>query len=260
MKHFFIALTMLLSAPASHALTVNAPIVTFDGTLEFRVTSDVTCMAIGCPPPQRYLQAMLNVPSVGRVALLPVRFPAMFGHEPADYRYGNLKLTEGMALRVTGQYFEDGKFMSSVSSLRPLPGGLSVVLEISKTQIQYTHGGSYQAPGWKLSVLADGRVVKTTYMGQQQVSSEIVQRLPVQEAQRLMNEVQRSAGHIQPPDLTQAVCMAMPSHNVKISGLNGQVLLWEAAVPCGHVTKNISRPGTSLIAYANSLVQRLGLQ
>lgn len=257
MKHLFTVLFGILMAASASAQN-RGQVATLQGVIDFETQWTVTCAAIGCPPSRPYTQAVLT--TVGavseRITLVPVQSLQDQTGEPSSITYGNLRITRGLAVRVTGLYRPEYKMMMTVTRLDVLGQQLTALAEISSLAIPYSHNQGTQMPGWKITIQADGTVVKTIYAGQAAGQSKNVRKLSVAEVRMIQSLLQQAQqGTIQAPDMSQPVCLAMPSHNSKIAGLNGQVLLLEGAFPCGRVTKNSSPAAARLVDYLQKLAQ-----
>lgn len=263
MKQIFTVLFGIMMASTASAQN-RGQVTTLQGVIEFETQWTTTCAAIGCPPSQPYTQAMLNVGFGAvseRITLAPVQQLQDRSGEPASITYGSLVLSRGLAVRVTGVYRPEYKMMMSVSNIQVLGQKISALAEISSLAIPYTHNQGSQMPGWKITVQADGTVVKTIYAGQTAGQTKAVRKLSAAEVRLIQSLIQQAqSGTIALPDMSQPVCLAMPSHNTKIAGLNDQVLLLEGAFPCGRVTKNSSPAAARLVDYLQKLANAVNAQ
>lgn len=259
MKHFFMAVATIATLFSATAFAQNnRPLTTLHGVIELETHWTMTCMAIGCPPSTSYQQAILNVGVNGgqkRIVLVPMTFPMPIDANQTEHFYGQIRISHGLPVRVTGVYNADIEMMTAITRIDVLgQRQLTSLLEYDNLAISYSN--QEQAAGFKIVVQADGRVIRTNYFGRQPVVSQQVGQLTANDIRTMQNLLQQSQAAItQLPDLNTPVCLAMPTHNVRIAGLNGQVLLLEGAFPCGRSTRNTSPAATRLVQWIQSLSQ-----
>lgn len=263
LKLFFTALLSALMMSSASLAQTNG-VATLQGVVEIETHWTATCMAIGCPPSQPYLQAFLKIQLAGhspgletstRVLLAPITGQMSKAPAPREIIFQQRRISEGMFLQITGLYRRDLEMVTSISQMRVIEQRqLTTLLEYSNLAIPYSEN---RLPGTKIVVEADGKVIRTDYQGKQAISSQLVRKLNAVELRDLQNLLrQAQSGTTQLPDMNSPICLAMPSHNVRIAGLNGDLLLLEGAFPCGRTTKNTSAAATRLIQWIQAFGQQ----